>query len=189
MEKCCPRTEQLVLRAVQRAAQGDEPALRLLYLQYVDSVYGYVCSVIKDEHEAEDVTQHLFAKLPSALHRYRPGTVPFSAWLMRVAHNAAIDHVRVRRPVPCEQVRSAYLEDDEGLGRDRFRDLCDAFDTLPEDQRSVMMLRFVVGLSPRETAECIGRTEDAIHGLQHRARRAVKAELERLGAAPCAAAA
>jgi RNA polymerase sigma-70 factor (ECF subfamily) len=186
MDKSCPETEHLVLSAVQRARSGDEDALRFLYLKYVDNVYGYICSVIRDEHEAEDVTQHLFAKLPTALHRYRPGPVPFSAWLLRVAHNAAIDHVRVRRPMPCEEVRPVDQEDHDAIGRDRYHDLREAFDTLPTDQRNVMMLRFIVGLTPGEIAEAIGRTEDAIHGLQHRGRRAVKAELQRLGAAPAA---
>ena len=189
LEKSCPETEKLVLRAVQRAKQGDEDAVRFLYLKYADNVYGYVCSVLRDEHDAEDVTQHLFAKLPGALHRYRPGPVPFSAWLLRVAHNAAIDHVRVRRPVPCEEVRSPDTEDSDEISRDKYRDLFAAFDTLPKEQRNVMVLRFVLGLSPGEIAECIGRTEDAVHGLQHRGRRAVKAELERLGAAPAAMAA
>jgi RNA polymerase sigma-70 factor (ECF subfamily) len=186
LEKSCPETEKLVLRAVQRAKQGDEDAVRFLYLKYADNVYGYICSVLRDEHDAEDVTQHLFAKLPQALHRYRPGPVPFSAWLLRVAHNAAIDHVRVRRPIPCEEVRSADTEDGDEVSRDRYRDLFAAFDTLPREQRNVMVLRFVLGLSPGEIAEAIGRTEDAVHGLQHRGRRAVRAELERLGAAPAA---
>ena len=178
--------ERLVLRAVQRAKQGDEEALRFLYLRYADNVYGYICSVVRDEHEAEDVTQHLFARLPKALNRYEPRSVPFSAWILRVAYNAAIDHVRARRPVPCEEVRSP-AEQDETTAHDRFRDLKIALDVLPEDQRNVIMLRFVVGLSPREIADRIGRSEDAVHGLQHRGRRALKAELRRLEAAPCAA--
>ena len=75
-------------------------ALRFLYLRYADNVYGYVCSIVRDEHEAEDVTQQIFAKLLTTLDRYEPRQVPFSAWILRVAHNAAIDHVRARRPVP-----------------------------------------------------------------------------------------
>ena len=178
--------ERLVLRAVQRAKQGDDDALRFLYLRYADNVYGYICSIVRDEHEAEDVTQHLFARLPKALARYEPRAVPFSAWILRVAYNASIDHVRARRPVPCEEVRSPS-DPDETTARERFRDLEIALDVLPEDQRNVIMLRFVVGLSPREIAEKIGRSEDAVHGLQHRGRRALKAELLRLQAAPCAA--
>src|SRR3712207_5099413 len=92
-----PRSEQLVVDAAVRAKAGDQDALRFLYLRYADNVYGYVCSIVRDEHDAEDVTQQVFAKLSGALGRYEPRAVPFSAWILRVAHNAAIDFVRARR--------------------------------------------------------------------------------------------
>ena len=180
-------SERVVLRAVAQAKQGDEEAMRFLYLRYSGNVYGYICSLVRDEHEAEDVTQLIFAKLPTALRRYEPRVVPFSAWILRVAHNAAIDHVRMRRPMPCEEVRGAG-EVDHDLSRERYRDLRAALDALPDDQRKVVALRFIVGLTPGEIAERIGRSEDAVHGLQHRGRRALKAELTRLEAAPAAAA-
>ena len=146
-----PDAERLVAAAVARAKDGDADALRYLYLRYADNVYGYVCSIVRDEHEAEDVTQHIFAKLPAALARYEPRLVPFSAWILRVAHNAAIDHVRTRRPVPCEQVRSGDGPD-YAVGRERLADLRLALAALPSEQRDVIMLRFLVGLTPREVA-------------------------------------
>jgi RNA polymerase sigma-70 factor (ECF subfamily) len=171
-------TERLVLRAVERAKDGDEDALRFLYLRYADNVYGYVCSIVRDEHEAEDVTQQVFAKLLGSLGRYQPRSVPFSAWILRVAHNAAIDHVRARRPVPVEEVRGPEPADD-GAARESFRDLRVALDTLPREQREVIVLRFLVGLSPREIAERMGRSEDAVNGLQHRGRRRLRREMDR----------
>lgn len=174
-------SEAVVLAAVVRAKQGDADAMRLLYLRYADNVYGYVCSIVRDEHEAEDVTQHVFAKLPAALRRYEPRVAPFSAWILRVAYNAAIDHMRVRRPVPCEEVRSTDVADDVS-GRERFADLRLALAALPDEQRDVLVLRFVIGLTPREVAERIGRSEDAVHGLQHRGRRTLRREMERVAA-------
>src|SRR5215207_5289694 len=126
-----PRAEELVLAAVARAKDGDDDALRYLYLCYADNVYGYVCSIVRDEYEAEDVTQHIFAKLMTSLARYEPRVVPFSAWILRVAHNAAIDHVRMRRPVPVEEVRPADVADDGDGGRERFADLRLALAALP----------------------------------------------------------
>src|SRR5215211_4066408 len=178
-----PAAEQLVLSAVAGACAGDADALRFLYLTYADNVYGYVCSIVRDEHEAEDVTQHIFTKLLTALGRYEPRVVPFSAWILRVAHNAAIDHMRARRPVPCEEVRSTELEYDAS-GRERFADLQLALDALPPEQRDVIMLRFLVGLSPREIAERLGRSEDAVHGLQHRGRRRLRREMQRIQSEP-----
>jgi RNA polymerase sigma-70 factor (ECF subfamily) len=180
-----PTSERLVLAAVARARDGDADALRFLYLRYADNVYGYVCSIVRDEYEAEDVTQHIFAKLTTALARYEPRVVPFSAWILRVAHNAAIDHLRTRRPVPCEEVRSPDLEDDAS-GRERFADLRLALDALPPEQRDVILLRFLIGLTPREIAERLGRSEDAVHGLQHRGRRRLRVELARIQDQPAA---
>jgi RNA polymerase sigma-70 factor, ECF subfamily len=177
-----PRNEQLVLAAVARAKDGDPDALRFLYLRYADNVYGYVCSIVRDEHEAEDVTQHIFAKLLVGLQRYEPRVVPFSAWILRVAHNAAIDHVRSRRAVPLEEVRPLDAPDDSAGSRERFADLCLALDALPAEQRDVIVLRFLVGLSPGEIAERLGRSEDAVHGLQHRGRRRLRSEMLALAA-------
>src|SRR3954465_12028313 len=131
-----PRSEERVLQAVLLAKQGDEDALRYLYLRYADNVYGYVCSIVRDEHEAEDVTQQIFAKLLTALERYEPRSVPFSAWILRIAQNAAIDHMRARRAVPCEEVRSPELEDGD-VSRERSRDLTTALAKLPPEQRDV----------------------------------------------------
>jgi RNA polymerase sigma-70 factor (ECF subfamily) len=175
-----------VVQAAERAATGDQDAQRFLYLRYADNVYGYVCSIVRDEHDAEDVTQQVFAKLPTALGRYQARSVPFSAWILRVAHNAAIDFVRARRAVPCEEVRTPDQEA-ESTGRERLEALRTALAALPEDQRQVLAMRFIAGMSPGEIAKQLGRSEDAVHGLQHRGRRTLRRELERLEAAPAVA--
>jgi RNA polymerase sigma-70 factor (ECF subfamily) len=180
-----PRSEQLVADAAGRAKAGDQDALRFLYLRYADNVYGYVCSIVRDEHDAEDVTQQVFAKLPKALGRYEPRAVPFSAWILRVAHNAAIDHMRVRRAVPVEEIRNPETEA-EDIGRDRCDALRTALAVLPADQREVLVLRFIAGMTPAEIAERMDRSEDAVHGLQHRGRRTLRKELQRLESAPAA---
>jgi RNA polymerase sigma-70 factor (ECF subfamily) len=177
--------ESIVLSAVTRAKQGDADSMRYLYLRYADNVYGYVCSIVRDEHEAEDITQQIFAKLLHALQRYEPRTVPFSAWILRIAHNAAIDAMRARRAVPCEEVRSPELEDVD-LSRERAQDLHLALDQLPKEQRDVIVMRFVMGMSPKEIAERLERSEDAVHGLQHRGRQTLRRELTALQSAPAA---
>ena len=176
-----PAVERLVHSAVARARGGDPDALRFLYLRYADNVYGYVCSIVRDEHEAEDVTQQIFAKLLTTLDRYEPRQVPFSAWILRVAHNAAIDHLRARRPVPVEDLRPLHAADDT-TGRERFADLRLALAALPDEQRDVIVLRFLIGLTPGEVAERMGRSEDAVHGLQHRGRRRLRSEMRALAA-------
>jgi RNA polymerase sigma-70 factor (ECF subfamily) len=99
-----PETRKLIENVVKRVKAGDTAAFRLLYIRYADSVYGYVKSILRDEHEAEDVTQQVFTKLYTIIHKYEPRDVSFSAWILRVAHNAAIDDMRRRRAIPVEEV-------------------------------------------------------------------------------------
>src|SRR3978361_2206961 len=79
--------DPVVLRAVARAKQGDREAVRFLYLRYADNVYGYVRTIMRDHHDAEDVTQQVFAKLLTSISKYEPRGVPFVAWLLRMSHN------------------------------------------------------------------------------------------------------
>jgi RNA polymerase sigma-70 factor (ECF subfamily) len=172
-----------IVEAVRSAQTGDEEALRFLYLRYKDNIYGYVLSILRDEDEAQDVTQHVFLKLISVIHRYEPRSVPFTAWIIRVARNVALDHQRQRRAIPCEEVfESSQPTDDAEI--DRRRGLESALSTLPDDQRNVVVLRHLVGLTPGEIADRMGRSEASIHGLHHRARLSLRRELEHVGCAP-----
>jgi RNA polymerase sigma-70 factor (ECF subfamily) len=178
---------RLVLAAVAHAQKGDMEAIHFLYVRYADDVLRYVNSFVHDHHEAEDITQNVFAKLIHAISKYEQRAVPFTAWILRVARNAALDHMRARRATPCEEVR---LEDDGRslIASERGRDLRQALAGLPEDQREVLVLRHVVGLSPTEIATTLGRSESSVHGLHHRGRRTLQSTLQDLGAAPVVAA-
>ena len=178
-----PEALRRVRLAIARAKEGDREALRLLYVHYSDNVYGYVRSIVRDEKEAEDLTQHVFLKLMTAICKYDDRGVPFSAWLLRLARNAALDHLRRRRATPAEDVYAADAADDQGR-LESARDLHAALDLLPDEQRSVVVMRHIVGLTPPEIAERLGRSESSIHGLHHRGRRTLQQELRRLDAAP-----
>jgi RNA polymerase sigma-70 factor (ECF subfamily) len=174
---------KLVSKAVRSAKEGDMDALHFLFVRYADDVQGYVRSFVHDHHEAEDITQNVFAKLMTAIRKYEERDVPFAAWILRVARNAALDHMRVRRAVPCEEVRTSDHGFDQ-IDFERNRALRDALASLPDDQREVLVLRHVSGLSPTEIGELVGKTESSIHGLHHRGRRALQDALVELGAAP-----
>lgn len=172
-----------VARAVARAKQGDREALRFLYVQYADNVYGYIVSILRDEHEAEDITQLVFAKLMTVLDRYEQRDVPFTSWLLRLAHNAAYDHLRRRLPTPAEEVRNPDERTESGPSDD-VQVVGQALAALPDDQRTVVVLRHLVGLTPGEIAHRLGRSENSIHGLHHRGRRALQGHLRQLECAP-----
>jgi len=182
-----PDAEALVAAATERARDGDDDALRLLFLLYADNVFGYVLAIVRDEHDAEDITSEVFSRLPRALSHYRASATPFVAWLLRVARNAALDHLRAQRSVPLAEVPANDRA--ELQAHERLDDLRAALEALPFDQRQVMVLRLVAGLTPGEVAERIGRSVDAVHALQHRARRRLREELTQAGWAPTSQAA
>jgi RNA polymerase sigma-70 factor, ECF subfamily len=179
-----PVSDRLVSRAVARAKEGDREAVRFLYLRYADNVYGYVRSIVRDDYEAEDVTQHVFAKLMTVIAKYEEREVNFSAWILRVSRNVALDHMRQRRPIPCEEIREPEARDENESAHHRSLILRDALATLPEEQREVLVLRHLVGLSPGEIAGRLGRTEPSIHGLHHRGRGALRSALREMECAP-----
>ena len=176
--------DRLVAQAVTRAKAGDQEALRFLYVSYADNVYGYVRSIVRDDYEAEDVTQHVFAKLMVVLPKYEQRSVPFAAWILRVARNVAVDHMRARRAIPCEEVRELDERKDFGDSQQTSIALREALETLPEEQREVIVLRHLVGLSPGEIAGRMGKSEPSIHGLHHRGRGALRTTLAERECAP-----
>jgi len=168
------------------AKQGDSEGIHFLYVRFYDDVLRYVNSLVRDYHEAEDITHNVFAKLMTAITKYEERAVPFTAWIMRVARNAALDHLRARRAVPTEEVRvTEGTEADSNL--ERGIDIREALDELPTDQREVLVLRHVMGLSPVEIAGTLERTESSVHGLHHRGRRALQGALESREAVPVVA--
>lgn len=177
---------RLVQAAVRHAKEGDREALHFLYVRYAADLLRYVNSIVQDPHESEDIVQNVFAKLITAIRKYEQKDVPFTAWIVRVARNAALDHVRARRAIPTEEVRVTDIGRAE-ISLERGRDLRRALDQLPEDQREVLVLRHVVGLSPREIADALGKTESSVHGLHHRGRRRLQSNLINLGAGPIVA--
>src|SRR5579884_46414 len=127
-----------VARAVARAKQGDRAAVRFLYLRYAGNVYGYARSIVRNDHDAEDVTQQVFTRMLTAIKNYEQRSVPFSAWLLRITHNTAIDYLRRRMPV-CDEPERAVTEERSEFEAGQLRGaLRDALAELPDVQREIV---------------------------------------------------
>ena len=161
---------------------APEDSVAGLYLRYRDDVRRCVSGIVRDHHEAEDVTQTVFLKLMTAGDSYEPRGMP-SAWLLRVARNAAIDVLRARRALPTADIPAIDTGRDQAAF-ERRESLGSALAGLPPEQREVVVLRYFAGLPAREIAELLQRTHSSVYGLQHRGRRALKAALTELDAAP-----
>ena len=177
------RARDLERKAIAAAKAGDWDALTYLYSRYSDDLQRFVQSIVRDHHEAEDITQDVFVKLMRAIRKYEERDVPFAAWIMRVGRKAALDRLRSKRQIPVEEV---WISEDgqEQTALEYTDALKTALADLPESQRQVLVLRHIGGLSPTEIAERLGKTEASIQGLHHRGRAALKVSLRELGVAP-----
>ncbi|MGH7904552.1 MAG: RNA polymerase sigma factor [Candidatus Dormibacteraceae bacterium] len=162
---------------------GAKPPFEDLYRDYLNRIYAYVRAQVGAAAEAEDVTAQAFMNAYRAYDRFQPLAETPSAWLFRIARNAALDHhrraqvqARVGRALAAEPEPSA---DPAALAEERirYRDLMAIVATLPERQREVVSLRHAGGFSFREVGELMGCTEDAAKMLHHRALRALRARL------------
>jgi RNA polymerase sigma-70 factor, ECF subfamily len=175
--------ERIVRRLVDDAKAGDRDAMHQLYQRFSPHVHAYVERIVANRDDADDVTQQTFAKLLTELRRYEPGSAPFAAWMLRVSHNAAIDHLRRREAVRWETV-PAGLEQVEDAPLECRASLREALASLTAGQRDVLVLRHVVGLTPEEIAACRGRSLRSVYCLHHRGRAAACSALDELGFAP-----
>jgi RNA polymerase sigma-70 factor, ECF subfamily len=175
---------RLTRQAIRRAGRGDRDALRDLYVRYEAPVHRQVLAIVRDEQEAQDVTQRVFVKLMSDLPQYEEQRGDFSAWLLRVARNLAIDEVRRRRTVPASDVGQRPESRSDHATLERTQALREALAALSNEQREVVVLRHLAGMGPRQIAARLSKTEAAVHALHHRGRTAMRASLLRADVYP-----
>src|SRR5687768_6777792 len=90
-----PRREERIL--VQRAVDRETSAFAQLYDRHVVRVYRHIYYMVNDNREAEDLTAQTFLKAWEAVDRYKERGAPFVAWLLRIAHNLTVSHLRAKR--------------------------------------------------------------------------------------------
>lgn len=159
---------------LERVRRGDRAALALVYDTYSPPLYRYLYRRVGNARLAEDLTGQLFLKLIEAIRQGQRWEVSFGGWLYRVAHNLVVDYYRKngnQRHVELEEWIESGASGPDRVAEQRLRfDLIrEALDELTEEQAQVILLRFGEGLSNREVAEIMDKSEGAIKALQHRA--------------------
>ena len=167
-------------RLLIEAAQRDPARFADLYELNFERVYAYVVKRVQDRAEAEDVTAEVFHQALANLKRFEWRGIPFAAWLFRIAANQILDRrQRSGKEVTDDdafgsaQVSPAEIEEVE-----RRATLFQLVDTLPAEQKRVVVLRFVEMKSIKEVASLIRKTEGAVKQLQFRALSTLKARME-----------
>jgi len=158
---------------ILNATRGDAAAVSMIYRHYHLSIFRYLFYRVNNRQTAEDLTSEVFIRMLGSLSRYRMQGVPFQAWLFRIARNLAIDHNRVakvRNHVPLQETLAANNPGPETTVERKLTSerLNRAVAKLNQDQRDVIVLRFVVNLAIAETAMVVDKSQDAVKGLQRR---------------------
>jgi len=169
------REEDLVRRAQRR----EPEAFGQLYEEHFDRIYRYVVLRVRNQADAEDITQQVFLKALENIGSYRWRGMPFSSWLFRIAHNLVVDHWKKKgrekvvavAPEEIDQVAAESSNDPAKLAELKFdmKQLSAACEQLSDGQREIISLRFAGGLSVAEAAKVMGRSEGAVKVLQHAA--------------------
>ncbi|MCH8309608.1 MAG: sigma-70 family RNA polymerase sigma factor [Chloroflexi bacterium] len=173
--KTNPDDRKVVEELVKQAQQGHQPAFAALYERYYDQIYRYVSFKCGSPTEAEDITGEVFLKMLESIHTFKWKGHPFTSWLYRIAHNQVVDNFRRkgrRQTVPLEDAKERTGVNASDLERAAainmtMKEVLAAMDSLTDLQREVISLRFGSGLSVAETAQSVGRKDNAVKALQH----------------------
>ena len=164
--------------AVERVRAGDVEAYAVLVRKYQERIRGYCLWTLRNAAEADDAAQEVFIKAYRGLGSFR-GAAGFSTWLYRIAVNHCRDVIRKaarNRTQSWDELREREGEAAEALISrpepllERRRQLREALALLPEDYRTILILREAEGLSYEELAEFLHCSLDAVKGKLKRAR-------------------
>jgi RNA polymerase sigma-70 factor (ECF subfamily) len=164
-------------RLLVEAAKRDPAQFAELYSRNFHAVYAYVARRAASREEAEDLTSEVFHQALANLQRFEWRGAPFAAWLIRIAANAISDRWRSRAREGGEPLTDEP-SDESMKGIEHRAALYQLVDSLPADQRRVIVMRFAEQKSIREIAQELQRTEGAIKQLQFRALEKLRASME-----------
>lgn len=176
-----PEADALVARAIG----GDHDAFASLFELTLPSVYRYLYGRCGDATLAEDLAQDAYIRAMRAVRTsFTGGSGEFIAWMIRIARNRFLDHVksgRVRWEVVVDEMPVTFARGDpehEAIEAVAGADLRRSLRRLTADQQEILFLRFFQGLQIAEVAAVTGRTEGAVKALQFRALRSLERFIE-----------
>jgi RNA polymerase sigma-70 factor (ECF subfamily) len=158
-----------------------------LYRTHLRDVYSYSYYRVGNHHDAEDVTEQAFLQAYRHFERARRESNgrPLRPWLIRIAHNLASNYHRDRSRRPeaaldaVEPPSHPHGTEQIVEGREALRLVLDRLDRLSDDRRDALIMRFALGMSNREIARALGRSDGATKVLIHRAIKQLEEEMEK----------
>ena len=177
-----------------RVKQGDAAAFEGLVEKYKKPIINLLFRTLRDAAEAEDLAQNVFLQVYKSADRYRV-EAKFSTWLYTIARNLCLNEIRRRSRHPSESLEGAEQSELEGAGR-QFEDkknvsapeellraelvkkVDDALASLPENQRTAILLFKEQDMSYEEIAKILNCSVSATKSLIHRGRETLKSKLK-----------
>ena len=163
------------MELVKHAQAGNMAAVAELYDRHRPRIFRYIRFKVADTQMAQDLTGEVFLRMVDNLPGFRPMEVPFTAWLYRIAQNLVIKERQkeFRQPaVPLVYAQEVSRQRDNPAHlvekQLEMEWVLDGLHKIDENQREVIILRFVAGFSLKEVAEMLGKTVAAVKTLQHR---------------------
>lgn len=176
---------------IERIKKGEKELYALIMRQYNQRLYRVARSILKDHREIEDVMQETYLKAFQHLHQFE-GRSHFSTWLTRILINQANACLNKNKKYQStfsdnqssmehetQKIENAdhYNPEYEVMNKELKKILEDAVDKLPPTYKTVFIMREVEGLDGKETAQCLGLTEENVRIRLHRAKATLKEEL------------
>ncbi|MGD9380184.1 MAG: sigma-70 family RNA polymerase sigma factor [candidate division WOR-3 bacterium] len=168
---------------VKQAKHDEGDAVSRLCTYTYAHVYAFLYYRVPRPEDAEDLTSEVVLKIIKALKKQRGN---FHAWMYRIARNRLIDFYRqraVRAEVSMREVAPKELSKDDGFSKHIMtkEKLRKGLDQLTDEQRQVIILKFIEGYANREVAEIVGKSVGAVKVLQFRALRSLREYFARRG--------
>ena len=166
-----PEEEQLI----KRAKNGDSQAITQLYHAHAQMIYRYIAYRVPTTADAEDITSEVFMRMLEGLPTYEFMSVPFEAWLYRIATHRIADFFRKSSRQKTHIELHETLAGDEPMPEEsiqkqqEFKRLRHALSYLNEEQQDVLILRFIENKSHEDVARILDKSQSAVRTIQHRA--------------------
>lgn len=168
---------------VERCLQGDRSAFADIVERYKRQIYSITYSMTHNHADADDLSQDTFIRAYENLRRFRLGT-SFHSWLRRIAVNICIDHLRHKKRFPENglddhpEMPSGHNPHNNAESNELMTSITKAVDSLPADQRTVVVLREMQGFGLKEIAGIMNCSESTIRWRLHYARKKLREKLQ-----------
>jgi RNA polymerase sigma-70 factor, ECF subfamily len=167
-----PSQELETAGLARKAIQGDVEAYGELYNLCLYRIYRYIFNQVRNEMQAEDITEEVFIKAWKAIKSCKGKESTFIPWLYRIAHNCLIDNIRKKHlEIPFDMVTIVDEASPEKKAEDRMelQMVLEMVKDLPESQKQVILLKFMDDMDNEEIGRIMGKRQGAVRALQMRA--------------------